>query len=345
MQINRRHRIEISIVLGLVLFAGGSIGFGLFVGLDEIWANLKQIHPILIIQLLALSLLNFGLRAVRWHLFCRHLNLQIPFFRAVRTYLSGWALMVTPAKAGEGIRLWLINQSKGHPYRLLAPLIVADRECDALAFVIILIFAVGSFSAYTFPIFGFDSPYWVVVSIFSAYVFLKLILIYNTRALRNFIGFCHRLSRFRFRRFWASVRTGVRATRKLFDLKILIPSMVLSLAGWVAEFAALWLILQAFETPVPMVTIAFIFIFAMSVGAASLLPGGLGGVEATMALLLGVIGVGHSEALTATIVIRTTTFWFAVGVGVLLLPMLVRRVRHERKERLAHARHPHRLHH
>ena len=286
MNISRR-RIEISLVLGVAIFAGASVGFGLYVGFDEIWANLRLIHPILIIELLLLSLLNFFLRAMRWHLFCVHLKLGIPFLRSVRIYLAGWALMVTPAKAGEAIRLWLIHQAKGHPYRLLAPLIVADRECDAIAFVVILILTVSSFGADFFPMLGAEVPYWAIVAIFSAYVFLKLILIYNVRSLVRFVGFSHAVTGFRFPRFWASVRTGVRATRKLFDLKILVPSMLLSIAGWIAEFVALWLILEAFSANIPLSSVGFIFIFSMSVGAASLLPGGLGGVEATMALLLG----------------------------------------------------------
>ncbi|MCX8500850.1 MAG: flippase-like domain-containing protein, partial [Alphaproteobacteria bacterium] len=227
-------------------------------------------------------------------------------------------------------------QAKGHPYRRLAPLIVADRECDAIAFVVILILTVSSFGADRFFMFGAHIPYWTIVAVFSAYVFLKLLLIYNVRFLVRFVGFSHALTGFRFPRFWASVRTGVRATRLLFDLKMLIPSMLLSIAGWVAEFVALWLILEAFGSNIPLVSVGFIFIFSMSVGAASLLPGGLGGVEATMALLLAVLGVSHGEALTATVVIRTTTFWFAVAVGLLLLPMLARRVSFERRERLLH---------
>ncbi len=65
----------------------------------------------------------------------------------------------------------------------------------------------------------------------------------------------------------------------------------------------------------------FTYALAMLAGALSFLPGGLGGAEAVMMALLLFKGVPEPLAIAATIVIRLTTLWFAVvlGVGIMTL--------------------------
>ncbi len=55
----------------------------------------------------------------------------------------------------------------------------------------------------------------------------------------------------------------------------------------------------------------------MLAGAVSFLPGGLGGAEAAMLTLLIYGGLELPEAAAVTLVIRITTLWFAVLLGLL----------------------------
>ena len=57
----------------------------------------------------------------------------------------------------------------------------------------------------------------------------------------------------------------------------------------------------------------------MLVGGLSFLPGGLGSSEAVMITLLAVNGLPHSAAITATLICRLATLWFAVALGALFL--------------------------
>jgi uncharacterized protein (TIRG00374 family) len=59
----------------------------------------------------------------------------------------------------------------------------------------------------------------------------------------------------------------------------------------------------------------FVFALATLVGGASFLPGGLGGFEATMIALLSAMDIPLSTALAATLVLRLTTLWFGVALG------------------------------
>ena len=68
-----------------------------------------------------------------------------------------------------------------------------------------------------------------------------------------------------------------------------------------------------------------IFLFAMLGGGATGLPGGLGGAEAVMVGLLSLQGIPLDIALPATIIIRITTLWFAILVGVVVFPLAERK--------------------
>jgi len=54
--------------------------------------------------LLAMSLVNYGLRVVRWQMYLGALGHRVPWLTNGRIYPAGFALTTTPGKAGEAIR-------------------------------------------------------------------------------------------------------------------------------------------------------------------------------------------------------------------------------------------------
>ena len=58
-----------------------------------------------------------------------------------------------------------------------------------------------------------------------------------------------------------------------------------------------------------------IFALAMVAGALTFMPGGIGGAEAVMILMLKATGMGDAEAITGTLLCRLATLWLAVGLG------------------------------
>jgi uncharacterized protein (TIRG00374 family) len=59
----------------------------------------------------------------------------------------------------------------------------------------------------------------------------------------------------------------------------------------------------------------FVYALSMLAGALSFMPGGLGGAEGVMVALLLWQGMGNADAVATTILIRLTTLWFAVCIG------------------------------
>jgi uncharacterized membrane protein YbhN (UPF0104 family) len=68
-----------------------------------------------------------------------------------------------------------------------------------------------------------------------------------------------------------------------------------------------------------MLQAAGFYAVAMVGGALSLLPAGLGGMEALLTGLLVLHGAGAAQALGITVLVRVLTLWLAVAIGALAL--------------------------
>ncbi|MFV2038068.1 MAG: lysylphosphatidylglycerol synthase domain-containing protein, partial [Paracoccaceae bacterium] len=75
---------------------------------------------------------------------------------------------------------------------------------------------------------------------------------------------------------------------------------------------------------------AAIFIFATLAGGLTGAPGGIGGAEAAMVGLLILEEVAPEISLAATAIIRLTTLWFAIALGLLIFTLAER---HSKKVR------------
>jgi uncharacterized protein (TIRG00374 family) len=105
---------------------------------------------------------------------------------------------------------------------------------------------------------------------------------------------------------------------------VLVAASSLSLVAWAAEAFAFHLVLHWMGADIGVLPAASIYAISMLAGAASFMPGGLGGAEAAMIALLKVAGVDTQQAISATLIIRLATLWFAVGLGFVALALLAR---------------------
>ena len=62
-----------------------------------------------------------------------------------------------------------------------------------------------------------------------------------------------------------------------------------------------------------------------------MLPGGLLAAEGSLTALLNSQGLDTAAAASATLIIRAATLWFAVLLGLLALPYVVRRLSERRR--------------
>lgn len=314
--IGRLRRLEYLVVVSLVVFVAAMAVASFYAGLGEIAARLSRLSVGLVAGLLGLSLVNYALRAVRWHLYSEHLHLRIPAGMNLLHFIAGFALTTTPGKVGEALRLWLIERCHGHRYERIVPLFLGDRLADMNAVMLLCLAGIA----------GFPDQLWATVVAGIGMLLLSLSLAFPRPLIAATTGL-YALGGRRGRRPFARARAALRQTARLFALRLLLPAMALSLAGWLAEAYAFHWLLDALGADLSLLQAAFVFTFAIIVGAVSMLPGGLGSAEATMVALLLALGVELETALAATAVIRATTLWFGVALGFLALPAALRLAR------------------
>lgn len=84
------------------------------------------------------------------------------------------------------------------------------------------------------------------------------------------------------------------------------------------DCATLWVILRAMGVPADFGVATVGFTLALAAGGISLVPGGLGVTEVSMAFVLHRLGVDFEAAVVATLLFRLLSFWLPMPVGLLL---------------------------
>ncbi len=304
------------LMLGLAMLALFLIGLGMLIaytGWADVMASVAQLNGSELGVLLALSLGNYALRALRWHIFARALTLAIPLPRNIAIYLAGFALTITPGRVGELVRLRWIKRETGTPILQSAPMMLGDRAADLAGVAVLLLIA-------ALMGLGGAGGVYLVVALALGLAFLAT----NPRVLAALITLMWR-SLGRGARLFASLRRAVRQLSLFATPHVALPALTLSTLGWLLEGYAFYLLLGWLGVDLGFWMAVGIFLFAMLGGGATGMPGGLGGAEAVMVGLLSLQGVPLEVALPATLIIRVTTLWFAILVGIIVFPIAERK--------------------
>lgn len=309
---HRRWR-DIALLAGLFGFViAGLAGLALATGWEETIAQLSRLSLLQFIVLLGLSLVNYVFRGSRWHVMARKIGLPTTLPQDLRHFIGGFAMSVTPGRVGELIRMRWIKRETGWAVERTAPLVLMDRAGDLAAMAIIL--ALGlSFGAGGI---AFGLPV-AIAALLVAFVATR------PRLLAGAAGFAYRLTGF-FPRLMVRVRRAAGSLAAFSDPKTVIITLALGLTGWIAEGFAFHLLLVWMGADIGFWMAVTIFTFSTLAGGLTGAPGGVGGAEAAMVALLSMQGVPLETSLPATAIIRVTTLWFAIGLGLVVFPFAER---------------------
>jgi len=257
-----------------------------------------------------LSLVNYFLRFLRWHLMIAKMDHRLPFWKHCMYYISGFALTTTPGKAGEAIRGVYMKQHDVAYSKTIAALF-AERVSDLISMLLLGCLAFVYFEQYRI--------YGIIFSV----VVISTVLLVQLPQIRAFLrGKTQQLAPGKIKTAAEHTLTVFDEAARLLGFRFFTGGVVLGVIAWGSEALALALVVQWMGSDAPATVIYGIYALAMLVGAVSFLPGGLGGAEAAMALLLVAMGMSHPSATSATVICRATTLWFAVLLGVLALMLL-----------------------
>jgi uncharacterized protein (TIRG00374 family) len=207
----------------------------------------------------------------------------------------------------------LLASARGVAVARSAPIVVADRLSDLLSLVVLV--AIGSMA--------FTGYGWIALIALALVAGVLVFVVWESLTLR----IIDRLAKFNFGvKLAPKLREAYRALQDVTTPTALILMTVVSAVAWALECTALWLILRGLATPTSITLAFFAYATATIAGAIAMLPGGLGGTEATMQKILTSLGgVQTAAAGAATLLVRLATLWFAVVLGYVALVVFRRK--------------------
>lgn len=315
-----RNRLIIGILLGVVVVAGLSI----YADFNKMVAVLRDFDWWLLPPILLFTLFNYALRFYKWDVYLRLIGATgVPKRDSLLIFLSGLAMAMTPGKVGELLKSYLLKQVRGTPISVSAPIVVAERLTDGVAMLVLA--SVGLF------MFNYGTALLIGIAIF---VVVFLFVFQNRNLAGKLLSMGERLpvvskGIHHFHAFYES-------SYELFRLPNLLFGVGLGVVSWSGEVIALLLVLLGLHIPFSwtlLVISAFVLSASTLIGSVTLLPGGLGTTDASIAGMLqflvpGQAGVAVTEstAVAATLIIRFATLWFGVGIGLVALGLMQRRL-------------------
>lgn len=307
---SRTSRLLIIVVLaGIAVFAG----FSIYADVDALRDRLAGFEWWAFGAALALALANYLIRFIRWALYLRQREIECSRSVSALTFLSGFALSITPGKVGELIKSYLLRASAGVPVSRSASIVVAERVTDLLALLVLGLLGSAIYGVAT-----------TMVAIGAAVMVLGLVVISWPPLAHRIIDLVSAprfLARFRTRLY-----TFYDGLAELVRPAPLAWGTGLGIIAWMSECIGFALIVSAFPgADVSLGLATLIYATTTIAGALSFLPGGLLVTEAAMtAFLVSSSDIDEATAVAATILTRLATLWFAVLIGLVAMAVLRR---------------------
>jgi glycosyltransferase 2 family protein len=293
-------------IRGAAIVLGGSafiyVGVTFWVG-RSIWSGRATGELLSLRELpavIGLVFIGICFRAARFYYYGRRLRWSIPFWPSVVVFVAGFSLTMTPGKAGELLKSALLRARYGTSVAQSAGVLIVERLGDLLALIILASSGFLLFSGLAYY-FVFSLAVVVLVCVAPATIIHPL-LQWSTRY-KRFRPLAERL-------MWITQTIG-----SLLKPEPLLIGLTLAAAGWASEACAFSVLAQKLPVTIPLVASFLIVGLSAVIGALSMLPGGLGGVEAVMMLLLTKLGVDIPSAGMTVIMYRLCTLYLMTVIG------------------------------
>ena len=267
--------------------------------------------------ILGLTLIGYLIRFLRWQVYLDRLHVPpLPVATSALVFLSGFSMAVTPAKAGEVIKCVELRRLTGAPVSRTGAIVLAERVTDVLAMLVLAAVGVGQF-AYGRALLGAACLAAVAGVALLQRPALTARLV-GKAAGWPLVG-----------RFAGQATVFFQATGSLLRPRLLAGATALGVASWAMECVALFLVLIGLGVPATwhlLLVATLVMATATLLGAVSMLPGGLGVTDASVAGMLALLVPGdemtRATAAAAALLIRFATLWFGVLLGLAALGLL-----------------------
>jgi len=306
-------RLRRNLALALALGVGVYLVLAVFSDFGKLRDALSGFDYALIPAILGLVLLSYVGRFFRWLYYLRILKVSVPIGVNGAIFASGLSMAISPGKLGEVLKSVFVRQSSGAPIARTAPAVVAERATDGTGMV-----AWGFLGAFSLGL-----PPWTMLAFLAvavsgiAVLRSKRLSLLAERVLRR-LPLLDRLA--------PHLRDFHGASNELLGTRPLVVGTLISFLSWGLECLGVYLCAVGLGVDQPFLLVVFVFAVSSLLGVLSMLPGGIGAVEAGLVVQFATFAnLSSGLAGALTFVIRLATLWFATLVGVIGL-LVVRRL-------------------
>ncbi len=292
-----------AIAIAAVLYVAGSV----WAGFDKVGAALRHYAWPSYAIVLALTLVNYGLRFWKWHYLTHRLGVRLPLNESAIVFASGLAMVISPGKAGELLKPYLVRERTGVPMTRTIPALITERLTDGIAALILAAISVSTYAG--------EHASWVYGTI--GFIAVGLAILAHGGASLAILHLLQRLPGVG--RFATRLEEMYGAMRLCLAPGPLFLTLGASIVAWGAECVGYKIVFAGFGFDASLDLSTFLYAFATAAGG--LMPGGIGVADS---ILVGlppqfVPGLDVGTAVASALLIRVATLWFGVLIGAVAL--------------------------
>ena len=298
-------RLKRNLILALALGVAVYLALAVVSGFGSLTAALDDFDYALVPAILGLVLLSYTGRFLRWLYYLKILKVSVPLLTNAAIFASGLSMTISPGKLGEVLKSVFVRQASGAPVARTAPAVFAERATDGTGMV-----AWGFLGAFALGLApGTMVGFLVVAALGIAVLRSKRLSLLAERALRK-LPLLDRLA--------PHITDFHASSNELLGSRPLVVGTVISFLSWGLACLAVYLCAVGLDADMSFLLVVFIFATSSLIGVLSMLPGGIGAVEAGLyGQFVTVAGLPAGQAAALTVLIRLATLWFATLIGII----------------------------
>ena len=272
--------------------------------IEEKISSFKINYLPIILILVTLSLIPIF---IKWYFLLKNCEINIPLTKSIAVFLSGMAFDITPGQIGALMKSQILKTSSNIPRTKTAPIIFIEKLYDLIGAIIA--------AAMGIIILGMET-YLIIIAILVLTVIFFFMYYRPASEL-----FFKRITKTKFfSKRVDNISEFNKIIQKSTNPKVATICILLAVTYWFIISIAVYYTLIAFDINIlDYLEVLAIFTTSILLGAISLIPGGIGIAEGSIAGLLTLNGIDVSTALILSVMIRILTFWYSVGVGFIML--------------------------
>jgi uncharacterized protein (TIRG00374 family) len=312
---------ERGLILSVVLAIAIYLGTVVWSGADRVWEALNLLPVWLIPALLGMIFFGYSLRFLRWQWYLQTMGYRVPWKSSFRIFLASFALTASPGKAGESIKSLMLKRQHQIPIAPTLAGLFCERFTDALSVVLLICLGLSVFADVKWAIVAVGLMQLAFILTLQNPAFLKRRILHPVLnwSKRRSIGILEKVAH--------KFEELIDSASALLKPSLLLGGTFLALVAWGLEGVALYCLFHYLgASSITLYQAVLIHTSSGLIGALSLLPGGIGGAEAMNISLSMLFGASQPIAVTATLLIRLMTLWYAVFIGMILLLWMQKKV-------------------